>query len=150
MGVLLFSLVINVIVCVFCVKLGEEKGYSVALCLLAGFFGGFLALIVILLLPDQSQYQQELIHEAKAHQQEVDALKARIAQLESLQPPPQPKEAAAPPEDRPCAVSPEREGEAVFPRRTDDLIACPRCGRRQRGNRNFCYSCELPFRYEDP
>lgn len=31
MGVLLFSLVINVIVCVFCVKLGEEKGYSVAL-----------------------------------------------------------------------------------------------------------------------
>ena len=88
MGVLLFSLVINVIVCVFCVKLGEEKGYSVALCLLAGFFGGFLALIVILLLPDQSQYQQELIHEAKAHQQEVDALKARIAQLESLQSPP--------------------------------------------------------------
>lgn len=55
---------------------------------LAGFFGGFLALIVILLLPDQSQYQQELIHEAKAHQQEVDALKARIAQLESLQSPP--------------------------------------------------------------
>lgn len=91
-----------------------------------------------------------MIHEAKAHQQEVDALKARIAQLESLQPPPQPKEAAAPPEDRPCAVSPEREGEAVFPRRTDDLIACPRCGRRQRGNRNFCYSCELPFRYEEP
>lgn len=150
MGVLLFSLVINVIVCVFCVKLGEEKGYSVALCLLAGFFGGLLALVVILLLPDQRQYQQELIHEAKAHQQEVDALKARIAQLESLQPPPQPKEAAAPPEDGPCAVSPEREGGAVFPCRTDDLIVCPRCGRRQRGNRNFCYSCELPFRYEEP
>lgn len=43
---------------VFCVKLGEEKGYSVGLCLLAGFFGGFLALIVILLLPDQNRVRR--------------------------------------------------------------------------------------------
>ena len=150
MGLLLFSLVIKIIVCVFCVKLGEEKGYSVGLCLLAGFFGGFLALIVILLLPDQNLRQEEMEREAKAHQKEVDDLKSRIAQLESLQSPPQPEETAAQPEDEPCAAPPEADGEAVFPRRTDELIACPRCGKRQRGNRNFCYSCELPFRYEEP
>lgn len=150
MGLLLFSFVINIIVCVFCIRLGEEKGYSVGLCLLAGFFGGLLALIVILLLPDQNLRQVEMAQEARVRQKEVDTLKARIAYLESLQVSPQPEEAAAPPENAPSAVSPKPEGEAVFSRRSDDVISCPRCGKRQRGNRNFCYSCELPFRYEAP
>ena len=144
---LLFSLVIQIIVCVFCVKLGEEKGYSVGLCLLAGFFGGFLALIVILLLPDQNLRQEEMAHEAQARQKEMDALKARIAQLESLQSPPQPEaeEDAPAPQPAPTpACAP-----VVFRRRTDELITCPRCGRRQRGNRNACYSCECPFEYEE-
>lgn len=144
---LLFSLVIQIIVCVFCVKLGEEKGYSVGLCLLAGFFGGFLALIVILLLPDQNLRQEEMAHEAQARQKEMDALKARIAQLESLQSPPQPEaeEDAPAPQPAPApACAP-----VVFRRRTDELITCPRCGRRQKGNRNACYSCECPFEYEE-
>lgn len=144
---LLFSLVIQIIVCVFCVKLGEEKGYSVGLCLLAGFFGGFLELIVILLLPDQNLRQEEMAHEAQARQKEMDALKARIAQLESLQSPPQleAEEDAPAPQPAPapdCAP-------VVFRRRTDELITCPRCGRRQKGNRNACYSCECPFEYEE-
>lgn len=147
MGLLLFSLVINIIVCIFCVKLGEEKGYSVALCLLAGFFGGFLALIVILLLPDQSQCQQELVQEAKIHQQEVDALKARIAQLEAQQSPVQPEAEDTAPAPQPVSASPCAP--VVFRRRTDDLITCPRCGKRQRGNRNACYSCECLFEYEE-
>lgn len=145
---LLFSLVIQIIVCVFCVKLGEEKGYSVGLCLLAGFFGGFLALIVILLLPDQNLRQEEMAHEAQARQKEMDALKARIAQLESLQSPPQPEaeedDAPAPQPAPAPACAP-----VVFRRRTDELITCPRCGRRQKGNRNACYSCECPFEYEE-
>lgn len=144
---LLFSLVIQIIVCVFCVKLGEEKGYSVGLCLLAGFFGGFLALIVILLLPDQNLRQEEMAHEAQARQKEMDALKARISQLESLQSPPQPEaeEDAPAPQPAPApACAP-----VVFRRRTDELITCPRCGRRQKGNRNACYSCECPFEYEE-
>ncbi len=144
---LLFSLVIQIIVCVFCVKLGEEKGYSVGLCLLAGFFGGFLALIVILLLPDQNLRLEEMEQEARARQKEVDALKARIAQLESLQSPPQPEaeeDAPAPQPGPASACAP-----VVFRRRTDDLITCPRCGRRQKGNRNACYSCECPFEYEE-
>lgn len=144
---LLFSLVIQIIVCVFCVKLGEEKGYSVGLCLLAGFFGGFLALIVILLLPDQNLRLEEMEQEAQSRQKEVDALKARIAQLESLQSPPQPEaeeDAPAPQPGPASACAP-----VVFRRRTDDLITCPRCGRRQKGNRNACYSCECPFEYEE-
>ena len=144
---LLFSLVIQIIVCVFCVKLGEEKGYSVGLCLLAGFFGGFLALIVILLLPDQNLRLEEMEQEAQARQKEVDALKARIAQLESLQSPPQPEagEDAPAPQPGPASVC----APVVFRRRTDDLITGPRCGRRQKGNRNACYSCECPFEYEE-
>lgn len=144
---LLFSLVIQIIVCVFCVKLGEEKGYSVPLCLLAGFFGGFLALIVILLLPDQNLRQEEMAHEAQSRQKEMDALKARIAQLESLQSPPQPEAEEDAPAPQP-APAPDC-APVVFRRRTDELITCPRCGRRQRGNRNACYSCECPFEYEE-
>lgn len=144
---LLFSLVIQIIVCVFCVKLGEEKGYSVGLCLLAGFFGGFLALIVILLLPDQNLRQEEMAHEAQARQKEMDALKARIAQLESLQSPPQPEAEEDAPAPQP-APAPDC-APVVFRRRTDELITCPRCGRRQKGNRNACYSCECPFEYEE-
>ena len=46
---------------------------------------------------------------------------------------------------------PERKntGKSVlFPARTEDTIACPRCGKRQRGDRDFCYACEVPVRYE--
>ena len=55
--------------------------------------------------------------------------------------PPEPAEPAAPelPPDTP----------AVFPARSEGPIACPRCGRRQRGDRNSCYACGLPFRYEN-
>lgn len=36
----------------------------------------------------------------------------------------------------------------IFPHRIDGFIACPRCGERQRGNRNLCQSCKTPFKYE--
>ena len=41
------------------------------------------------------------------------------------------------------------ENSAVFPSRTDDLISCPHCKKRQRGNRDLCWNCALPFQYED-
>ena len=52
----------------------------------------------------------------------------------------------------PLPEEPEPEcqdvGEPVlFPARTEDVIACPRCGRRQRGDRDACYACGTPFRY---
>lgn len=85
---------------------------------------------------------------------EIEALNKRVSELESqllaletllsekglLPPPPQEEAEPAPP---------PAEGPAVFPSRTERTIACPRCGRCQLGNRDFCYACETPFRYEN-
>lgn len=86
--------------------------------------------------------------------QEIQLLKKRVTELEDqllavekllaehdiLPPPPPPEEEApARPQDAP----------AVFPARTLETVACPRCGRRQRGDRNFCYACGLSFEYEN-
>ena len=40
-------------------------------------------------------------------------------------------------------------GPISFPSRTEEPISCPVCGRRQRGNRDCCYSCGVKFQYED-
>ena len=83
--------------------------------------------------------------------QEIQSLKKRVTELEgqllALEKllsehgilPPMPAEPAAPPTDTP----------ARFPARTLETVACPRCTRRQRGDRNFCYACGLPFLYEN-
>lgn len=88
--------------------------------------------------------------------QQIEALKQRISELEGqllalerllaergiIPPVPEAEKAAA---QEPLPV-----GEpAVFPARTKDTITCPRCGRRQRGDRNLCYACQTPFRYEN-
>ena len=85
--------------------------------------------------------------------QELEHLKLRVTELENqlltlekilsdrgiLPPPPPPQEAPpARPQDAP----------AVFPARTEEVITCPRCRRRQKGDRDSCYACGLPFRYE--
>lgn len=81
---------------------------------------------------------------------EIQSLKKRVTELENqllaLEKilsqhgilPPMPEEPEPPPPDTP----------ARFPARTLETVACPRCGRRQRGDRNFCYACGLPFQYE--
>lgn len=81
-------------------------------------------------------------------------LKLRVTELENqllavehlllqngiLPPPPPPQEEApALPQDAP----------AVFPARTEEIVVCPRCCRRQKGNRDSCYACGLPFQYEN-
>lgn len=83
--------------------------------------------------------------------QEIQSLKKRVTELEgqllALEKllsehgilPPMPAEPAAPPTDTP----------ARFPARTREIIPCPRCGKRQQGNRDLCYSCKLPFVYDD-
>ena len=86
---------------------------------------------------------------------EIERLKTRVTELENqllalekiladqglLPPAPEPSEMKEPPKRPPDAP-------AVFPARTEEVIACPRCGRRQKGNRNACYACGLPFQYE--
>lgn len=42
--------------------------------------------------------------------------------------------------------------EAFFDTRRNGIgenIVCPKCGTSQRGNRNMCYNCALPFKYRD-
>lgn len=82
---------------------------------------------------------------------EIQSLKKRVTELENqllaLEKilsehgilPPMPPEPETPPPDAPTR----------FPSRTLETVACPRCGRRQRGDRNFCYACGLSFEYEN-
>ena len=115
------------------------------LCLVAGFFFSFIALIVILLLPDLTEQQAEEDLREQRHKEEVDALEDRIAALERMQPVSQ-----ADPQPEPPQVPPAPPGTPVhFSSRTKEIIACPRCGKRQRGDRDLCYSCKAPFVYDE-
>ena len=87
---------------------------------------------------------------------EIERLKTRVTELENqllalekiladqglLPPAPEPSEMKEPPKRPPDAP-------AVFAARAEEVIACPRCGRRQKGNRDSCYACGLPFQYEN-
>ena len=81
---------------------------------------------------------------------EIERLQRRVTELEqhllALEKylsekgilPPLPEEAA-----------PELSAEPViFPSRTEETITCPVCGRRQKGNRDCCYSCGVKFQHE--
>lgn len=89
---------------------------------------------------------------------QIEALKKRVAELEQqllalemllaekgiLPPLPEvPTPEAAASEIPPVGVP------VTFPARTDAPITCPRCGKRQLGNRDLCYSCQTPFQYEN-
>ena len=84
---------------------------------------------------------------------EIEGLKKRVTELEDqllalekvlslhgLLPPM--------PEEEPETPETPQDIPAVFPARTEEVIACPRCGRRQKGNRDSCYACGLSFQYE--
>lgn len=138
-------LILWIAMIILCAVLGSSKGYSLGLCILAGVLGSVIALAVLLLLPDQNQQQTELYQ----RDQEIAALRQRIAQLEQAQKP-QTAPEAEPASVQPPASPPPPPGEpARFATRTRELISCPRCGKRQQGNRNLCYSCKLPFVYDD-
>lgn len=131
---------------ILCAILGYAKGYSVGLCILAGALGSVIALIVLLLLPDRNAEQVEL----DRRDQEIDALRQRIAQLEQAQSQPAAPAPAQPlPQPSPVSPPPPPGEPARFPTRTREIIPCPGCGKRQQGNRDLCYSCKLPFIYDD-
>ncbi len=105
--------------------------------------------------------QDELTRSASAsysrdrdQDKQIEALQKRVRELESqllaLEKllsekgilPPLPEEPESEPERKDTGKP------VLFPARTEDTIDCPRCGKRQRGDRDFCYACETPFRYE--
>lgn len=141
----MLTLLFPILFAVACYVLGTAKGYSGALCALAGFFGGLISLIVILLLPDREEEQAASARRDSWRNEELSALKRRISELEAAQKAAEPAKEPALAEDAeaPCSTTPVR-----FPARTTDIISCPNCGKRQRGNRDACYSCGTPFQYE--
>lgn len=127
-------------------KHGREKGYSFALCFLLCLLGSFVG-IIVLLIPNQLQQDASDSHRNR----ELNKLSKRIALLER-----QLAEQTASPE----AFAAEEQslsaaGDALvnstvrFHFRTEENITCPHCGKRQRGNRNTCYSCGALFQYEN-
>ena len=100
-----------------------------------------LAVLVLFLLPDQNQEAADL----SRRDQEIAALRQRVAELERAQ---QPAKEPVPLAKTSAAPAAPSDAPAVFPARTEEVIACPRCGRHQKGNRDSCYACGLPFRYE--
>ena len=132
---MLISFLIGLLFAAMCAIVGRQKGYSTALCILLGFFGRLICLLILILLPDRMQEQYESDH----LKQELSSLRQRMAAPEPAAPAADAQ--AAPPKRPPDAP-------AVFPARTEEVIACPRCGRHQKGNRDSCYACGLPFQYE--
>lgn len=126
---------------ILCAVLGSSKGYSVWVCIVAGALGSLLAVLVLFLLPDQNQEAADFSRQDR----EIAALRQRVAELERAQQPAKEPVALA---KTPAAPAAPPDAPAVFPARTEEVIACPRCGRRQKGNRSACYSCGLPFQYE--
>ena len=108
------------------------------------------------LLDEQERISATTSARAQSQDKEIEKLQKRISELEmqlfALERylsekgilPPMPEEPEEPSPDG------KSHGEPVtFPSRTEMLISCPCCGRRQKGNRNACYSCGTPFLYAD-
>ena len=108
------------------------------------------------MLEEQERLSATSSSRGREQDKEIEKLKKRISELEAqllaLEKylseqgilPPKPEEPEA------SEKSTVPMGEPVtFPARTDKVVACPRCGKRQQGNRSACYSCQTPFQYEN-
>lgn len=146
MELILMALLFAALMALVCFGIGASKGYSALWSAVAGFFGHVIAAAILLLLPDREQGAAEAKWRRDAKAQEIAQLKARVAQLEAL------LSSSAPPPEEPTqakAAAGEKPAQAVFPSRTEESVACPVCGKRQRGDRDLCYFCGTPFQYED-
>ena len=104
----------------FCGRYGREKGYSFWFSFLLCLLGQLIGLLAVLLLPDIARIRADAGGRDRAQDQEIATLKARLAVLESGSGTPAGTRVESPP-----------AAPAVFPARTDEVIACPRCGRRE-------------------
>ena len=95
----------------------------------------------------QASKTSSLEHRVDRLEQKIEKLEHHILGLETLLA----SHGIVPPmlEEVPGGTEPKTTGEPVtFPARTEETIVCPRCGRKQKGNRSACYSCGTPFVYE--
>ena len=92
---MLISFLIGLLFAAMCAIVGRQKGYSTALCILLGFFGRLICLLILILLPDRMQEQYESDH----LKQELSSLRQRMAELEQALDPKPAREPAAPAED---------------------------------------------------
>jgi len=141
---MLFVLLFAILFAVACYAVGSSKGYDGNTCAVAGFFGGIVALIVLFILPDKAQEEADAARREASRDAEISALKRRISELEAQHL----KEESASPAEASFPQEVSEGAPCIFPVRTEELIACPCCGKRQKGNRNACYSCGTPFQYE--
>lgn len=79
------GLILIIIFVAIAAALGSSKGYSGALCGVAGFFGGLIAIIIIALLPDKTQEQEAAARREAERNDEITELKKRIQDLEAAQ-----------------------------------------------------------------
>ncbi len=144
---MLFMLILNIVFLVICYKVGTDKGYSGGVCCLAGLVGGLLALVVIALLPNKKEQSER----EEYYQHQISMLRNRVSVLEAE------RNAASRPAGEP-SEAPQKESvrpsdrvtvSALFPTRTSEMISCPKCRKKQQGNRDACYSCGAEFRYVD-
>lgn len=91
---------------------------------------------------DTASLEQQL----KTLQRQVQDLQLHVAGLEALLA----SHGIKPPATEETTATSRSTAEPVlFPSRTEEPVSCPVCGRRQRGNRDCCYSCGVKFQYED-
>lgn len=128
-------------------KHGQEKGYSFGLCFALCLLGQFVGIIVLLLLPNQLQQSASDSHkntEMNKLLKRIESLERHLAEYNSS------PEALAIESQSLSDIGDEPVNSAVsFHSRTEENIACPCCGKRQRGNRDACYSCGTLFQYEN-
>ena len=118
---MLISFLIGLLFAAMCAIVGRQKGYSTALCILLGFFGRLICLLILILLPDRMQEQYESDH----LKQELSSLRQRMAELEqALEPTPAP-EPAAPAADAQAAPGRRRSSPAPGVAATRRAIGIP-------------------------
>lgn len=105
------------------------------------------------MLDEQERLSATTSARARSQDREMEKLQQRISELETqlftLEKYLSEKGILPPMPEEPEESIFNNSEPATFPTRTEETVTCPYCGRKQKGNRNACYSCGTPFLYEN-
>lgn len=79
------GLMLGILFAILCYRVGVPKGYSAFVCAAAGLFYNLFALIVVYLLPDQTQWQEACRHMEEQEETYLREIAALRRQLDTLQ-----------------------------------------------------------------